>query len=434
MNFVWLGLLGVGLLFALATGRLPELGNDAVDQAKAAVELALGLAGVMALWLGIMKVAEASGLVRLLSRAISPLARHLFPGVPDNHPALSAIALNVAANALGLSNAATPFGVRAMEELETLNPKAGVPSDAQATFVALNTANVQLVPATLIALRASAHSKDASEIVGPTLLATLCAMTCALIAARLLARIPRFRREYESAPDKGAAAAAPPASVDPPFAWTPRLAWTLAGMGLLAAATFLLAGRGYAVEHPTEGIFRLVNAAVSRAALPLMLVGIPLFATAMKVPAYERFIEGAKEGFALAIRILPYLVAILVAVGVFRASGAMEAVARALGPFTDALGLPADALPMVLVRPLSGSAASGVAAAVFANPALGPDSYVGRLVSVMSGSTETTFYVLAVYFGAVGIRRYRQALWAGLIADAAGFVASIVVVQAVFGR
>jgi spore maturation protein SpmB len=332
-----------------------------------------------------------------------------------------------------------------MEELDKLNPKRGVPSDDQATFVALNTANVQLVPATVIALRASAHAKDPSEIVGPTLLATLCAMTAALVAARLLRRIPAFRRQYEAAEPKGAEA--PAADAAEQFKQAPLQARALdrraaiAGVVLLAGAlaVCVAAGHSYAAETPMgarglAGVFRLINAAISRAAIPVFLVGIPLFAFAVRVPPYERFIEGAKEGFWLAIRVLPYLVAILAVVGAFRFSGAMDWVAQTVGPYTDRIGLPAAALPMVLIRPLSGAAASGVTGAVFADPLLGPDSYVGRLVSVMNGSTETTFYVLAVYFGAVGIRRYRHALAAGLIADLSGFAASIAVVWAVFGR
>jgi spore maturation protein B len=188
------------------------------------------------------------------------------------------------------------------------------------------------------------------------------------------------------------------------------------------------------VDSPNTSPLRLINVAISRAAIPVFLVGIPLFAFAVRVPPYERFIEGAKEGFWLAIRVLPYLVAILAVVGAFRFSGAMEWVAQTIGPYTERIGLPTPALPMVLIRPLSGAAANGVAGAVFADPLLGPDSYVGRLVSVMAGSTETTFYVLAVYFGAVGIRRYRHALVAGLLADLSGFAASIAVVWAVFGR
>jgi spore maturation protein SpmA/spore maturation protein SpmB len=440
VNAVWLGLMSIALLFAAATGRLPQLSNGVLEQAKAAVELALGLVGVMALWLGIMRVAEASGIIHLISRLVYPVARWLFPGIPKDHPALSAITLNVAANALGLGNAATPFGLKAMEQLEKLNPKRGVPSDDQATFVALNTANVQLVPATVIALRASAHSRDPSEVVGPTLLATLCAMTAALVAARLLRKIPAFRRQYETAEAKGTDE--PTADAAEQFKQTaieaPPLGRRAAIAGaLLLAGTLVVcvaAGRSFAVDSPNASWLQLINVAISRAAIPVFLVGIPLFAFAVRVPPYERFIEGAKEGFWLAIRVLPYLVAILTVVGAFRFSGAMDWVAQTIGPYTDKIGLPAPALPMVLIRPLSGAAASGVAGAVFADPLLGPDSYVGRLVSVMNGSTETTFYVLAVYFGAVGIRRYRHALAAGLLADLSGFAASIAVVWAVFGR
>jgi spore maturation protein SpmA len=439
VNAVWLGLLVLGTAFAAATGRLQDFTNGVFEQAKAAVELAIGLIGTMALWLGVMKVAEASGLIQLVSRAVYPLARLVFPGVPKEHPALSAITLNVAANALGLMNAATPFGLKAMEELQKLNPKQSVPTDDQATFVALNTANIQLVPATVIALRAAAHSKDPTEIVGPTLLATACSMVVALISARLLARLPVFRRQFDEAPLKvselpeGRDTAQPAATPPPPLGMRALVSGALLGVGALVL--MFLAARGAAVEGtPVVHALKWLNAGVSRAAIPILLVGIPLFAFGVGVPAYERFIEGAKEGFWIAVRVLPYLVAVLAAVAAFRYSGALDWLASTVGPYTDRIGLPAQALPMVLVRPLSGSAANGVAGAVFTDPALGPDSYVGRLVSVMNGSTETTFYVLAVYFGAVAIRRYRHALVAGLLADLAGFAASIVVVSALFGR
>jgi spore maturation protein SpmA/spore maturation protein SpmB len=445
VNVVWIGLLAVGVAFAALTGRLSAYTSGVLEQSKAAVELAIGLVGAMALWLGVMKVAEASGLIHLVSKLVYPLTRLLFPGVPKNHPALSAITLNVAANALGLGNAATPFGLKAMEELEKLNSKRGVPTDDQATFVAMNTANVQLVPATVIALRSAAHSKDPTEIVGPTLLATACAMTAAIISARLLAGLGRFKSQFQTAEPKEASAPSAdlaegftPIAVQP-VPWNRRATVSALLVLFASVAVCVLAGVGFAAESPAPtqgflGALRTLNAAISRAAIPVMLVGIPVFAFSMRVPAYERFVEGAKEGFWLAIRVLPYLVAILAAVGAFRASGAMDWVASTVGPYADRIGLPAEALPMVLVRPLSGSAANGICGSVFANPGLGPDSYVGRLVSVMNGSTETTFYVLAVYFGAVGIRRYRHALVAGLFADLTGFVASIAVVLAVFGR
>jgi spore maturation protein SpmA len=347
----------------------------------------------MALWLGLLKIAERAGLVEKLSRAARPVFRPLFSDVPDGHPAISAMLLNVAANMLGLGNAATPFGIKAMEELEKLNPTPGEATNAQALFLAINTASLQLVPTTVIALRAAAHSKDPAEILLPTLVATACALTVAILVAKLAERAR-------------------------PGRWILVLAG-LVGFVLLVAAA---AAR-----------WRSALEAGSSWALALILVGLPVYGLARKVKVYEAFVEGAKEGFNVAVRIIPFLVAILAGVGAFRASGAMDALAHVLGPITTPLGLPPEVLPVAIVRPLSGGGSLGIVGSIFAAPGLGPDSYAGRLASVLQGSTETTFYVLSVYCGAVGIVRYRHALWAGLSADATGLVASVAIARLVWG-
>jgi spore maturation protein SpmA len=380
-------------LAAALTGDVRAVGQGALDGAGAAVTLALGLVGAMALWLGLLRIAERAGLVEKLSRAVRPVFRPLFQDVPDGHPAISAMLLNIAANMLGLGNAATPFGIKAMEELEKLNPTKGTATNAQALFLAINTASLQLVPTTVIAMRSSAHSKDPAEILLPTLAATACALTVAILVAKLAERAR-------------------------PGKWLLVLAGLVSFVGILAAA---------AARWPD----RIDKA--SSWALALILVGIPVYGFAKKVKVYEAFVEGAKEGFNVAIRIIPFLVAILAGVSAFRAAGAMDALARVLAPLTVPLGLPPEVIPVAIVRPLSGGGSLGIVGSIFAAPGLGPDSYAGRLASILQGSTETTFYVLSVYCGAVGIVRYRHALAAGLAADATGLVASVAVARLLWG-
>jgi spore maturation protein SpmA len=393
MNLVFVLLFVAAGIAAAIKGDAKALGQGALDGAGAAVTLALGLIGVMALWLGLLKIGERSGLVEKLSRAVRPVFRPLFRDVPDGHPAISAMLLNIAANMLGLGNAATPFGIKAMEELEKLNPTPGTATNTQALFLAINTASLQLVPTTVIAMRSSAHSRDAAEILLPTLAATACALTMAILVAKLAERAP-------------------------PGAWIAVLAGLVSFVVLLAATAARWPDR---IEKGSSW------------ALALIVVGIPFYGFARRVKVYEAFIEGAKEGFNVAVRIIPYLVAILAAVGAFRAAGAMDALARVLGPVTAPLGLPAEVIPVAIVRPLSGGGSLGIVGSIFAAPGLGPDSYAGRLASVLQGSTETTFYVLSVYCGAVGIVRYRHALAAGLSADGTGLVASVAIARLLWG-
>jgi len=392
---------------------MAALSSAMVESAGAAVELAIGLVGVMALFLGLMKVAEAGGMLQILSRLIRPLMIRLFPDVPPDHPAMGAMVLNLSANALGLGNAATPFGIRAMQELDTLNHHRGTATDAMVLFLAINTSSVTLLPTGVIALRAAAGTASPAAILPTTLFATIGSTCIAIVAAKLykkLAPIPgdavtnalsdfepgETSRDLESfqAPDTGY-----------PF-WVSIMALTiLAAMIPLAV---------------------LYGNIVSPWILPGLMVGFLIFGIVRKVCIYEVFVEGAKEGFQVALRIIPYLVAILVAVGMLRASGALEMMVSVLGPVTSLFGLPAEALPMALMRPLSGSGAYGILASIINDPAIGPDSYTGVLASTLQGSTETTFYVMAVYFGAVQVRRVRHALAAGLTADLAGVVFAII--------
>lgn len=413
MNIVFLLL----VLAAFVTAAWRELSRDPatpsimdalstamVESAAGAVELSLGLVGVMALFLGLMKIAEAGGLLTILARLIRPLMTRLFPEVPPEHPAMGAMILNLSANALGLGNAATPFGIRAMQELDKLNPRKGTATNAMVLFLAINTSSVTLLPTGVIALRAAAGSIEPAAILPTTLFASICATATAILAAKLLQRWAGG-----DAPRLEAAAAADGSnefSANEAYPLWASLLFLGALLGLIPLT--LLYGR-----------------AISPWVLPVLMVGFLLFGMLRRVAIYEAFVEGAKEGFQVALRIIPYLVAILVAVGMLRASGALEAAVGWLGQWTALVGLPAEALPMALLRPLSGSGAYAVLAATINDPAIGPDSYVGFLVSTLQGSTETTFYVLAVYFGAIQVRRIRHALAAALAADVVGIAAAV---------
>jgi spore maturation protein SpmA/spore maturation protein SpmB len=380
-----------------------------IKSASGSVELAIGLIGVMALFLGLMKVAEDGGMLTILARLIRPLMKRLFPDVPADHPAMGAMILNLSANMLGLGNAATPFGIRAMQELDKLNPQRGTATNAMALFLAINTSSVTLLPSGVIALRAAAGSSDPAAILPTTLFATIGSTAVAIIAAKLYQRFVPFK-----AVDGDALPETPlDNSEDLPLN-TDTGEYPL-GVSLLAFA-FLVSLIPVAV---------LYGRSVSPWILPALMVGFLGFGLARRVHVYEVFVEGAKDGFKVAVRIIPYLVAILVSVDMLRASGAMKAVAGALGGVTGRFGLPAEALPMALMRPLSGSGAYGILASIINNPAIGPDSYTGYLVSTLQGSTETTFYVMAVYFGAVQVRRIRHSLAAGLTADIAAVIFSV---------
>ncbi|CAK0760440.1 spore maturation protein A [Gammaproteobacteria bacterium] len=375
--------------------------------AKGAADLALGLTGVMALFLGLMKVAEAAGLLTLLARLLRPLMVRLFPQVPPNHPAMGAMILNLSSNLLGLGNAATPFGIRAMQELDRLNPHPGVASDPMVLFLGLNTAGIALLPSSIMALRAAAGSTDPAAILPTTLFATLCATVIAITAARVLGRFHPLPPVGSPTPVTVSAATTddrlPETDAYP--LWV-----SLSALAALVAVIPLWVWQGKAV---------------SSWILPLLMLGFLLGGSLRRVPVYESFVAGAQEGFQVAVRIIPYLVAILVAVGMLRVSGALDGLVAVLGPWTEPLGLPAEILPLALLRPFSGSGAFGLLAAILNNPATGPDTYAGLLASTLQGSTETTFYVLAVYFGAVQIQSLRHALITGLLADLAALIGAV---------
>ena len=422
MNRIFLAIVLAAFLFAawLQFTVQPEadqptpmeaLSTAMVESAGGAVELAIGLVGVMTLFLGLMKVAEAGGMLSILARLIRPLMVRLFPEVPAEHPAMGAMILNLSANALGMGNAATPFGIRAMQELERLNPQPGTATNAMALFLAINTSSVTLLPTGVIALRAAAGSADPAAILPTTLFATIGSTGIAILATKFYQRLGG-RTAF--VPDDAQKPIDRPSAPGPESIEEAEKAYPLwvSILALIALASMI----------PLAIVF---GHTISPWILPGLMAGFLVFGATRKVAIYEVFVDGAKEGFQVALRIIPYLVAILVAVGMLRASGALDLIVGALSPVTGKIGLPAEALPMALMRPLSGSGAYGILASIINDPAIGPDSYTGMLVSTLQGSTETTFYVMAVYFGAVQVKRMRHAMAAALTADAAGVVFAI---------
>ena len=425
MNRIFLAIVLAAFLFAgwRQMSTVPETDHPApmealstamVESAGGAVDLAIGLVGIMTLFLGLMKVAEAGGMLSILARLIRPLMIRLFPEVPPDHPAMGAMILNLSANALGLGNAATPFGIRAMQELDRLNPQPGTATNAMALFLAVNTSSVTILPTGVIALRAAAGSADPAAILPTTLFATIGSTGMAILATKLYQRLAAPPEAVATPTDRQQP------SVQPTATETMELD---DAQGAYPLWVSILALMVLASLIPVAIVF---GDTLSPWILPGLMTGFLLFGALRKVPIYEVFVDGAKEGFQVALRIIPYLVAILVAVGMLRASGALELIVGTLSPLTGKWGLPGEALPMALMRPLSGSGAYGILAAIINDPAIGPDSYTGVLVSTLQGSTETTFYVMAVYFGAVQVKRMRHAMAAALTADAAGVVFAII--------
>lgn len=388
---------------------MQALTTGLIDSAGAAVTLVLGMIGVMTFFLGLMKIIERGGLLVILARLIRPLMVRIFPEVPPDHPAMGAMIMNFSANMMGLGNAATPFGLRAMEELDKLNPAKGVATNAMVMFLAINTSSLALLPTGVVALRASLGSADPAAIIPTTLFATVCSTTIAIIAVLALQRFFPVR-PLGDAPLPSRPIAAGPET---------ELVAETGSYPVWGSLLFLGAILGMIP------LTILYGKAISPWVVPVLTVFFLGFGVLRRVPVYEAFIEGGKEGFQLGMRIIPYLVAILTAVGMFRVSGAMDYLTSVIGPLTEPLGLPAEALPMALMRPLSGSGAYAIMAGTMSTPGQGPDTYIGWLVSTLQGSSETTFYVLAVYFGAVGIKRARHAVPAALMADLAGVAAAV---------
>ena len=392
-----------------AVPPMQALTTGLIDSAGSAVTLVLGMIGVMTFFLGLMKIIERGGLLVILAKLIRPMMVRVFPEVPPDHPAMGAMIMNFSANMMGLGNAATPFGLRAMEELDKLNPAKGVASNAMVMFLAINTSSLALLPTGVVALRASLGSADPAAIIPTTLFATVCSTTIAIIAVLALQRFFPVR------PLGDAPLPSRPVAADSEL----ELVAETGSYPVWGSLLFLGAILGMIP------LTILYGKAMSPWVVPVLTVFFLGFGVLRRVPVYEAFIEGGREGFQLGMRIIPYLVAILTAVGMFRASGALDHLTSLIGPLTSPLGLPAEALPMALLRPLSGSGAYAIMAGTLSVPGQGPDTYIGWLVSTLQGSSETTFYVLAVYFGAVGIKRARHAVPAALLADLAGVAAAV---------
>lgn len=408
LNVLWLGLFAVAfavaIIKAVAFGQhqiFAELMAAMFATSKSAFEIALGLTGVLSFWLGMMRIAERSGLVRLLTRFIAPLFSHLMPEIPSQHPAMAAMVMNIAANMLGLDNAATPLGIKAMRELQALNSKPDTASNPQILFLVINTSSVTLFPVVIFTYRAQLGAANPTDVFIPILLATYCSTLTGLLAVASVQKINLLN---------------------------------LTVLLYLGGFTAIVAGlMAYFSQLPQTAMLAQ-SAFISNAALTAIIMVFLISAAINKTNAYEAFVDGAKEGFQTAVTIIPYLVAMLVAIAVFRASGALDLLADSIRLLVRWLGCDdrfVDALPTALVKPFSGSGARAMM--IDTLQTLGADSFAGRLACIIQGSTETTFYVLAVYFGAVGIKNSRHAVACGIIADFSGILAATAFTYWFFG-
>lgn len=379
----------------------PAMMGSTFDTARTAFEISIGLTGVLTLWLGIMKVGERGGVVNAFARLLSPIFVRLFPDIPKGHPVTGSIFMNIAANMLGLDNAATPLGLKAMEQLQTLNKDKATATNPMIMFLVLNTSGLTLIPVSIMVYRAQMGAVNPTDVFVPLLLATFASTIVGIIVTSLFQRINLLNR---------------------------TLLLTLGGLCLLVAIIM------WGFSRMDKDMMNVVSTSVANILLMTVIVGFIIAAVRAHVNAYDAFIDGAKDGFKTAVRIIPYLVAILVGIGVFRASGAMDAIISGIGWVVEACGGDSDfvaALPTALMKPLSGSGARGMM--VDAMSTYGADSFVGRLSCVFQGSTDTTFYILAVYFGSVGIRHTRHAVTCGLLADLAGIIAAIAICYMFYG-
>ncbi|SIR43877.1 nucleoside recognition domain-containing protein [Pontibacter lucknowensis] len=407
LNYLWAAFFLIAFaiaLFQLIVFRdveiFQKLVSSTFDNAKLGFEISLGLTGVMTLWLGLMKVGERGGIIAIFSRLVAPFFNRLFPEIPKNHPVFGSILMNFSANMLGLDNAATPLGLKAMKEMQELNPIKERASNAQIMFLVLNTSGLTIIPISIMVFRAQLGAADPSDIFIPILLATFFSTMVGLIAVALYQRINLFNPVI---------------------------------MAYIGTLLLLIGGLIYYFSTISQEQVSVISQVASNVILFSIIISFVGLALIRKVNVYEAFIEGAKEGFTVAITIIPYLVAILVAIGVFRTSGALDMIVDSIGYLIALTGVNTDfvpALPVAFMKPLSGSGARGLM--VEAMNTYGVDSFVGRMASAFQGSTETTFYILAVYFGSVGIKRSRYALTCGLLADLAGAIAAIFIAYLFF--
>ena len=408
LNYIWIAFFLIA--FVVATVRLvwlgdtqvfPEIINSTFSSSKTAFEISLGLTGVLSLWLGIMKIGEKGGVIAMFSRLLSPIFSKLFPDIPKGHPVTGSIFMNLAANMLGLDNAATPLGLKAMEGLQELNPKKDSASNPMIMFLVLNTSGLTLIPISIMVYRAQMGAAQPTDVFVPILLATFFSTIAGIIAVSIYQRINLLNR---------------------------TILLFLGGMSMVVAGII------YAFSTLSRTQIDVYSTTIANVFLFIIIIGFIVAGIRKKVNVYDAFVEGAKEGFGTAVRIIPYLVAILVAIGVFRASGAMDYLIGGVENLVKLCGINSDfvgGLPTAIMKPLSGSGARGLM--VDAMTTYGADSFVGRLACIFQGSTDTTFYILAVYFGSVGIAKTRHAVPCGLIADVAGIISAIFICYLFFG-
>jgi spore maturation protein SpmA len=409
LNYIWIGFFLIafiaGLIQLIFFGNVdvfPAMVNSTFDSAKTGFEISLGLTGVLTLWLGLMKIGEKGGVVAVFSRLVGPFFTRLFPGLPKDHPAFGPMMMNISANMLGLDNAATPMGLKAMEDLQRSNPEKDTASNAMIMFLVLNTSGLTIIPISVMVYRAQLGAANPSDIFLPILLATFFSTIVGLLAVAAFQRINLLDRVI---------------------------------LAYLGGITGVVAGIIYFFSTLEQEQITLISTIASNLILFSVIILFILLALRKKVNIYESFIEGAKEGFQIAVKIIPFLVAILVAIGVFRASGSMDLLVDGIRWTLASLGIDTafvEALPTALMKPLSGSGARGMM--VDAMDTYGADSFVGRVASTVQGATDTTFYIIAVYFGSVGIKNTRYAVSAGLLADFAGIIASIFLAYLFFGN
>lgn len=408
LNYIWIAFFliafvvaAVRLLFMGDTGVFPAIINSTFDSAKTAFDISLGLTGVLSLWLGIMKIGELGGVINMFSRVLSPLFAKLFPDIPKGHPVTGSIFMNLAANMLGLDNAATPLGLKAMEGLQELNTKKDTASNPMIMFLVLNTSGLTIIPISIMVYRAQLGAAQPTDVFVPILLATFFSTLAGIIAVSVYQKINLLNRTI---------------------------------LLFLGGASLFIAGIIYFFTTLSREMIDVYSTTTANVFLFLIIIGFILAGIRKKVNVYDAFVDGAKEGFTTAVRIIPYLVAILVAIGVFRASGSMDYIINGVATLVGWCGIDSEfvaALPTAIMKPLSGSGARGLM--VDAMTTYGADSFVGRMACIFQGSTDTTFYILAVYFGSVGISKTRHAVPCGLLADLAGIISAIFICYLFFG-
>lgn len=408
LNYIWIALFAIGVIVGIVKlvflgdmEALPAMMDSTFEMSNMAFEMTLGLTGTLTLWMGILKIGEDSGLVDRLARFLSPVLTKLFPEIPKNHPALGSIFMNISANMLGLDNAATPVGLKAMQELQSINKEKDTASNSMIMFLVLNTSGLTLIPVSIMAYRAKFAAADPTDVFLPLLLTTLCSTIVGLVAVSLYQRINLFQRAF---------------------------------LVMFAVIAALVGGLFVTIwgmsSEQMQHFCRLLTSCLILGAIMIFI----LSGWRKKINVYNSFIEGAKGGFQVAVSLIPYCVAILAAVGVFKASGALGLLKDYVRMGVDYLGVNSDfvdAIPVMLMKPLNGSGARGMMLECFTS--FGPDSFVGHLASILQGSTDTTFYILAIYFGSVGIKKYRYAVGCGLLADFAGFIAAVFISYFFFG-